>query len=270
MSDLFHKEIRKCLEDAKHVNRDLRELNREAGSLRSKAPYERHNRISKLSFFINNGYIEGPAAKKLIDVFSSLDDESFYELMLHISTDKRYASSIDELKKGFEEGLSINELKLITGKTSKDTHDKKLIYSRYMDFFRSRTAAGYGSYIMAYLNMRLHFENIIPEELILKAESIEDLEIKAPVVKVSERTYFQIESRCMHPDCAYYVELWKRDKDGENEKKYFHCVSPDGDSFDSVSEADAAAWVSQQNDRKYSRTKVQKQKLQKKKNSIVK
>ncbi len=270
MNDLFHKEIRKCLENAKHVNHDLKELNHEAMHLRGKVPDERHNRISKLSFFVNNGYIEESAVRRLIDNFSSIDDESFSELMLHISTDKRYAFSIEELKKGFEDGLSINELKLITGKTAKDTHDKKLIYSRYMDFFRSRNAAGYGSFIMAYLNMRLHFENIIPEELILKVESIEDLEIKAPVVKVSERTYFQIESRCMYPDCAYYVELWKQDKDGENEKKYFHCVSPDGDSFDSVSEADAAAWVSQQNDRKYSRTKVQKQKLQKKKNSILK
>lgn len=259
---MMHEEIRTLLDQVKEVNSDIGRFNHKACRLSGNMPSDtKHNKISRLLFFINNGYIESDTAEKLVENFSDVSEEDFSKLMLCMSSDKRYPLSIEELKKGLEEGLDIKELMLVIGTDPKETHEKIAVYSIYSDFFRNRLDAGYGNDIKNFLNSSLSFRGYIPKELVLYAHTIDDLETVAPVVKVSEQTYFQIENSSRYPDCAYYVALSRTSDNTEEHSRYFHCVSPDGETYESVNESDAASWVNKKNDSHYSRIKMQKRKI---------
>ena len=170
--------------------------------------------------------------------------ESIFQELLQSELPKAF--SLGELKLGLEEGLNINEIAVLLGKDSHDTHENIKLYLQYRNFFRKKLNDGYAESVKAYIHaVRAQVDFDVPTELILYAKTIDDIKEKAPVVKMTAELKTEIETRVIPVGGAYYITIGTTSSDGD---LLYRCFSPsDHTYYETYNEYDARKWVRDKN-----------------------
>lgn len=201
-----------------------------------------------LLYLIEKSKLSKDDAVYMLEAFGDVEDIAFGDLCCLFASDERYVFSIEELKKGLEEGLNINEAIGCLGFSRADSAANIKYLVRYLDFFRMKSRSK-SFEVAAFLRALKTPGKPIDPDLVLYAKDPEELKKVAPVICTTQEVHeAALNEKGMKPAGAAHYFAYMPGGDPDN--VVYKCFSPDdGEMMTSESQFNAQRWVMDKNNR---------------------
>lgn len=152
----------------------------------------------------------------------------------------RYVSRLDEIKRGIDEGFSLAEIMMILDLPQNVRRTGKELYMQNREYFNKLIRAGQIYKVIDRTYKKSDSNNL----------RIEDSDEKGKPVKKKAINTAEVENIPVFTGKASYIE-YQRDDDPD--KRWYRCISDDGETYDTPDQSVAAKWVDNKNIRMISK-----------------